>query len=75
MARVITARYPGICRECGSAIHVGTRIVWQRRNSKHQVCNEQDGGPDACEDCMGTGQVSSMFGGGECGCNNGRRWR
>jgi hypothetical protein len=27
---------------------------------------------DACEDCMGSGRIPAMFGGGECHCYNGR---
>ena len=27
---------------------------------------------DVCEDCMGSGRISIMFGGGECHCFNGR---
>jgi len=37
--RLITAKYPGRCQECGQPISKGDQIFWQRGYAAHAQCN------------------------------------
>jgi len=55
--KVLTSRYKGRCRGCGSPFPAGTRIGWAgKRTSYHEACIPAGEAPQ-CAECRGSGTV------------------